>query len=65
VLADDDVPKSPSNGGGADGARLDEGKTGAWLTASLVSMSDEEARPERARASSNPCAETIEEKVTR
>jgi hypothetical protein len=65
VLAGDDVPKSPGNGGGADGARLDEGKTGAWSTASLVSRSDEEAQPERVRASSNPCAEMIGEKVTR
>jgi hypothetical protein len=50
VLAGDDVPEALGNGGGADGARLDEGKTGVRSSSSLASRSDVEAWPEDAWA---------------
>jgi hypothetical protein len=47
----------------ADGARLDKGRMGAWSTTSLVSRSDEEARPERARASARSSGSCVVESL--
>jgi hypothetical protein len=47
----------------ADGARLNKGRMGVWSTASLVSRSDEEARPERARASARSSGSCVVESL--
>jgi hypothetical protein len=50
VVVGDSNSKVSGNGGGADGARLAEGRTGVWSSSSLASRSDEEVRPEGAQA---------------
>jgi hypothetical protein len=50
VLAGDDVPEALGDGGGAESACLDEGKTGVRSSSSLASRSDVEAWPEDAWA---------------
>jgi hypothetical protein len=47
----------------ADGAHLDKGRMGAWSTASLVSRSDKEARPERARESARSSGSCVVESL--